>query len=263
MNNGTRRCERNSVPVDPGTDRCLEDLHRGSDGVIDHDNFQLVRRLQPRREQGKLNDNHAQKQEIVSRKHRACRIEPIADDHQGDRDAAEQTGPALLDTEAKKFITRRRPSPPRHQASEPPFTGDERTKRRPQRGGAGFARAGLGHIDVGGLVRGLLHGDLCGGRSRSKGGAADEEASRFRAMSAGFERGEQGWIAAMRVHCESRGPNENSIAGVRPTCFDGFAGSSPAITATSPTPLPLVPREQRLGEPIIEKPRDRQHQAIA
>src|SRR5207247_97312 len=67
-------------------------------------------------------------------------------------DAAEQAGPALLHAETQKLIKPRRPAPPRHDASQALFAGDEPAKRRPDRGGAWCWRG-----DVGRAIGAVMH----------------------------------------------------------------------------------------------------------
>jgi hypothetical protein len=135
VNNGAGNPEEARLRVDPGADRRLEDLHHRADDMVDHDDFRLIQRLQARPEQHDLDGDHAEKQEVVARQWRGCGIVAVGRDHQRNRDAAEQAGPALLDAEAKEFIEYRRRWAACHEAPEALFADDETAKRRPGGGG--------------------------------------------------------------------------------------------------------------------------------
>ena len=104
--------------------------------MVDQDDAGLLPGLELSRQQRGLNGEHAEKQEVVARKHRVRRIEAPGADHQRHRDAAEQAGPGLLDAEAQEFVNRRGPAALRHQQAEAMLAGDEAAQRRPVGRGA-------------------------------------------------------------------------------------------------------------------------------
>src|SRR5262249_3000307 len=117
-----------------------------ADEVIDEDDFRLLKGFEAACKQRGLDRDHAEEKEIVAGERRGRGIEAPGQDHQRNRDAAEQAGPALLQAEANEFIKRRRPWPPRHRAADARLSGAEAAPRQPGGGRAWSGPDGFGII---------------------------------------------------------------------------------------------------------------------
>jgi hypothetical protein len=89
--------------IDPGADVGLEDFHYGADDMEDEDDFCFADGLHAQKEQERLHGEGGQKQKIVSRQPCVRWPVPFRQQHEGQDDSAEETGPGLLETKETEF----------------------------------------------------------------------------------------------------------------------------------------------------------------